>query len=281
MLYKIRKMKRSELDLAVEWAAKEGWNPGLYDGNSFYETDRKGFLMGFLDTEPISSISAISYGDDYGFLGFYIVKPEYRNKGYGIQIWNAALKHMGNKNIGLDGVVAQQESYKKSGFNLAYRNIRYAGKASINNSYDSVETIPVSEIPFELLVMYDSKMFSTSRSKFLRLWIPQPQSLVIGILEEGNIKSYGMIRKCRVGYKVGPLFAENGRYADIIFSKLMKFAGVDEPVFLDVPEPNKEGIKLAKRYVMKPVFETARMYTKTQPEINLNKVFGVTSFELG
>ena len=281
MIYKIRKMKRSELDLAVEWAGKEGWNPGLYDGDSFYGTDPDGFLMGFLDSEPVSSISAISYGDDYGFLGFYIVKPEYRNKGYGIQIWNAALKQMGNKNIGLDGVVEQQERYKKSGFKLAYRNIRYAGKASVNNTFDGVETIPVAKIPFEQLELYDSKMFSTSRSKFLRLWISQPQSLAIGILEGKNIMGYGMIRKCHIGYRVGPLFAENGRYADIIFSKLMKFVGVDEPVYLDVPEPNMEGLKLVEKYKMKPVFETARMYTKNPPVIDLNKVFGVTTFELG
>jgi len=32
---------------------------------------------------------------------------------------------------------------------------------------------------------------------------------------------------------------------------------------------------------MKPMFETARMYTKKPPIINLNKVFGVTTFELG
>jgi len=32
---------------------------------------------------------------------------------------------------------------------------------------------------------------------------------------------------------------------------------------------------------MKPMFETARMYTKEEPEAPLNKVFGVTTFELG
>jgi hypothetical protein len=32
---------------------------------------------------------------------------------------------------------------------------------------------------------------------------------------------------------------------------------------------------------MKRVFETARMYTGPDPRIELNKVFGVTSFELG
>ena len=32
---------------------------------------------------------------------------------------------------------------------------------------------------------------------------------------------------------------------------------------------------------MKPMFETARMYTKGKPNIDLQRVFGVTTFELG
>jgi hypothetical protein len=32
---------------------------------------------------------------------------------------------------------------------------------------------------------------------------------------------------------------------------------------------------------MLPVFSTVRMYSKTAPELPLNKIFGVTTFELG
>ncbi|MBI4065419.1 hypothetical protein HY409_03560 [Candidatus Gottesmanbacteria bacterium] len=52
-------------------------------------------------------------------------------------------------------------------------------------------------------------------------------------------------------------------------------------MYLDVPETNKKADALAKRYKMKPMFETARMYTKTPPEVALHRVFGVTTFELG
>ena len=30
----IRKMTKSELLIAVDWAKQEGWNPGLYDARS-------------------------------------------------------------------------------------------------------------------------------------------------------------------------------------------------------------------------------------------------------
>ena len=58
--YKIRTMTRQDLNIAVEWATKEGWNPGVYDTDAFYKTDPNGYFMGFLGDEPISSISAVS-----------------------------------------------------------------------------------------------------------------------------------------------------------------------------------------------------------------------------
>jgi len=57
--YKIRPMKRDEMNLAVEWAAAEGWNPGLNDAEPFYAADPGGFLLGLKDGEPIAMISAV------------------------------------------------------------------------------------------------------------------------------------------------------------------------------------------------------------------------------
>lgn len=41
--YTIRSMSRSEVDLAIAYAAAEGWNPGKYDAESFYLCDNNGF----------------------------------------------------------------------------------------------------------------------------------------------------------------------------------------------------------------------------------------------
>ncbi len=123
-------MTRSDLDLAIAWAAAEGWRPGLADGDSFYAADPQGFWLGELEGTPISCISAVAYNDCYGFLGFYIVHPGYRGQGYGWQTWQHALAYLGDRQIGLDGVVAQQANYQSCGFELVYRNIRYGGQVS-------------------------------------------------------------------------------------------------------------------------------------------------------
>lgn len=107
--YEVRTITENEMEIVVEWAAQEGWNPGLNDGSCYYQADPNGFLIGVLDGRPIASISVVKYGDSFGFLGFYIVRPEYRGMGYGMQIWNSGLDYLRGRTIGLDGVVAQQD----------------------------------------------------------------------------------------------------------------------------------------------------------------------------
>ena len=42
-------MKSKELDIAVDWVAKEAWNPGIYDADCFLFQDPKSFLLGKLN----------------------------------------------------------------------------------------------------------------------------------------------------------------------------------------------------------------------------------------
>lgn len=280
MSYKIRPVSQAELEIAISWAAKEGWNPGLYDVEAFHAADPQGFLMGFLDNEPISAISVVAYDDTFGFLGLYIVKPEYRSQGYGYKLWKEALKHLPTQNIGLDGVVAEQDTYKKTGFTLIYRNIRYEGVGSEKQESPLSNIVPLSKLPFSQLLAYDNQIFPVSRPSFLKKWIKQPESLSIGWVEDEQLRGYGMVRKCQVGYKVGPLFTDNKQIAKTLFDQMRIFVG-NNPIFLDTPEVNQAAVKLAESYNMKPMFETARMYTKEEPNVPIEKVFGVTTFELG
>ncbi len=52
-------------------------------------------------------------------------------------------------------------------------------------------------------------------------------------------------------------------------------------IFLDVPQPNRDAVGLAQSLALTPVFQTARMYRGPVRPVALDKVFGVTTFELG
>ena len=80
----VRNMTAADIDLAIEWAASEGWNPGLHDAACFRHADPGGFFVGELHGEAIASLSAIAYDSDFGFIGLYIVKPAFRGQGLGL-----------------------------------------------------------------------------------------------------------------------------------------------------------------------------------------------------
>lgn len=100
---RIRKMTREEAEFAIKMAVGEEWNPGIHDGEIFYETDPDGFFVAEIEGKPIGCASAVAYDDSFGFLGLYVVKPEFREKGVGGKLTEKCLEHLGNRNIGLDG----------------------------------------------------------------------------------------------------------------------------------------------------------------------------------
>ncbi len=278
--YIIRTMKEKDVDTIIKWAAAEGWNPGNSDSSCFFNTDPNGFFIGELNGEAIGCISAVAYDDKFGFMGFYIVKEEFRGKGYGIKLFEKAVEYLGDRCIGLDGVVEQQDNYRLSGFEYAYRNIRFEGivkKTTKSPSYIK----NISDVPFKDIIEYDRPNFPVVRSNFLELWLNQSGIKALCIYENEQIKGYGVIRPCKEGYKIGPLFADNSKFAKDILNSLVSNLKMGTPYYFDVPEVNKEAVLIATAFDMTKVFETARMYKNSTPSLSIDKIFGITTFELG
>jgi Acetyltransferase (GNAT) domain/Acetyltransferase (GNAT) family len=275
----IRTMRMNEISLAVNWAAAEGWNPGLADDACFATVDPQGFFIGELDGVPAATISCVNYDANFAFLGFYIVRENLRGCGYGLRIWNKAIAHAGSRVIGLDGVVAQQDNYKKSGFHLAYANVRYGG---IVEAPDAPQTgiVALGEIPFAMVEAYDATVFPAPRPAFLRAWISAPGHIGCALMRDGALAGWGVIRPCRKGSKIGPLVADDRATAEAVLSALLAGVGGGE-IFLDVPAINRDAVALAEGFGLAPVFETARMYTGAIRPLRLERVFGITTFELG
>jgi GNAT superfamily N-acetyltransferase len=275
---RIRPMRPDELSLAVDWAAAEGWNPGLADAACFGAVDPEGFLVGEVDGEAAATISCINYDASFAFLGFYMVRPDLRGRGLGLQIWKAAIVHAGTRVIGLDGVVAQQANYRKFGFELAYPNIRYGG--SVTAGTPTAGVVALNDVPMAVVEADDATIFPASRPAFLRAWIGASGHIGGARMRDGRLAAWGVIRPCRRGWKVGPLAADDRASAEAVLSALIADIGGGE-IFLDVPSVNHEAVALARDLGLAPVFETARMYTGRVPPLRLERVFGVTTFELG
>lgn len=271
----IRSLVQDEVSIAVEWAAREGWNPGRSDAQTFYKADPSAFMGAFVDDTLAAVISVTQYDKTYAFLGFYICDPTHRGTGIGLALWNEALAKFGGITVGLDGVVEQQENYRSSGFVFSHNSSRYGGYPAGLTKRHNVRPIGNAA----MLESYDTGVSGIPRPAFLSAWLQQPASSALCVIERGSIRGWGLIRPCLEGSKIGPLFADTREVAESLFSALAD--GHQGPVFLDAPETNEAAISLLNSSEMTPVFSTARMYRGTPPPIDISRTFGITSFEFG
>jgi GNAT superfamily N-acetyltransferase len=275
--FRVRAMRPDEVAIVVDWAAAEGWNPGLADAGCFAAADAGGFLLGEHQGEPAATLSVVNHDAHFAFLGFYIVRPDLRGRGFGWRTWQAGIGRAGSRSIGLDGVVAQQDNYRKSGFDFAYNNVRYGGVPAGLRAGEA--TVPLRDVPFELIAQSDAAVFPANRPAFVHEWIEAKGHEGCALIRNGRLVGWGVIRPCRRGRKVGPLVADDRAAAHAVLAALV--GAENSEIFLDVPQPNGDAVGLAQSLALTPVFETARMYRGPVRPVALEKVFGVTTFELG
>lgn len=276
----VRTLTPSEAVTAIDWAAAEGWNPGLSDLPCFLAQDPGLFLALEQGGRLAALIAATRYAGGFGFIGFYIARPEQRGQGHGIAVWRAAMAQLEGRLVGLDGVVAQQANYRKSGFLLAWNNIRFAGPAPALAA-PAAGIVDAAAVPFAALAALDRSVFPAPREDFLRAWLTAPGHVALAALRDGAVTGFGVIRPAREGHKLAPLVADDAGTAEALAAALIARVPPGGVVSIDVPEPQRDAVRLAESLGLTPVFETARMYTGPAPAARLPRIYGITSFELG
>lgn len=278
-------LSRAQFDQAVEWAAAEGWNPGLYDADVFWESDPEGYLGAFDATgELIATGSVVSYGGRFGFMGFFIVRKDLRGQGIGTRLWIHRRDHLRSRlhpdaAIGMDGVFAMQDWYRRGGFEFTHRNLRMQGTA-VERTIDRTGLVDLATRPLADLVAFDAAHFGVERPEFIEQWIRLPESRALGRVRDDALVGLGVIRRCREGHKIGPLFAADPDVAEQLFTALTaEVAG--ETIVLDTPEIHDDAMALARDRGLSEFFGCARMYYGPAPATPWERIYGVTTFELG
>ena len=279
----LKKLNKNGLQTLIDWASNEGWNPGKNDIDVFWNTDPNGFYGFYYEDTLIAGGAIISYNNEFGFMGLFIVHKNYRNKGIGRKLWHFRRDHLikrlhTNASIGMDGVLAMQPFYNRGGFKIAFRDERYE---FISTEIPfSVHVAEITTEDFEEINTFDSVNFGCQRTLFLKNWLQMPESKAIKYTENNTILGYAVIRKAEKGYKIGPLFANNKIIAEELFKSCLSIAP-NESLFLDIPTVNQNAVDMVKKYNGKYVFECARMYYGSAPKIDINTIYGITTFELG
>ena len=93
----IRPMSRAELEMVLDWAAAEGWNPGRNDAACFHAVDPEGFLLAEVAGRPVAAIAAVRAAPGQGFIGLYLAIPDARGQGHGMALWRAGMARLAGR----------------------------------------------------------------------------------------------------------------------------------------------------------------------------------------
>jgi GNAT superfamily N-acetyltransferase len=275
----IRPIVKEDWETIASWVGALGWNPGIKDGECMKMTDPDGMFMAELDGLPVGCNTAMVYDSTYGFLGGLVVNPEVRSKGYGTILTNHSLQYMGNRNIGLDAMATTRKWLAQTyGFINAYLHIRYEGV--ITGARTSSSIVPLADVPFASICSYDAACFPVPREKFLRIWLEAYGSGGFASMRNNKLAGFGVLRQALHGFRIGPILADDADTAEEIMLALGTLAG-ESKVAIDVPEINSSAVKLAEKFGLKRGFDTVRMYSKVVPDLPMERVFGIASYEFG
>jgi len=285
MTAQFHELTRSEQETLLEWAAAEGWNPGIRDAEAFWNLDPHGFLGFEVDGELAGGGAIIRHSSRFGFMGLFIVGPDCRGRKLGAQLWTARRDRLLSRldpgaTIGLDGVDAMVPFYERGGFKPFTRHRRFELADSSIAEIDESNVVQLSTVDFELVNQFDYDCFPRGRRKFLENWLSQPGTMSLGIMGDGGLGGFGVMRPCQTGWKVGPLFADTLFDADQILKSLRSRAD-GQPVYIDAPDNNSDALELCRSHGMTEVFGCVRMYLGPIPNLEHHLIYGVTTLEVG
>lgn len=281
----IRSLSQSHVQTLVRWAAEEGWNPGPFDAEAFWATDPEGFLGVTDGNELIAGGSIVRHNPSFGFMGLFIVAPQYRGQKIGTALWTRRRDTLLSRLeaggvIGLDAVTSMIPFYHRGGFEVAYRQRRFQWSPHAIEVRGVGEVINAGEYPLEAIKKFDKGCFPGPRDSYLNAWLSIPNITTVIVRDATGLKGYCVLRPCLNGSKIGPLHADSMATAEDLLDRLAA-TDAPRPFYIDMPDENPLAQSLAESRGLEHVFECTRMYYGKAPSLDLSKVFGITSFELG
>ena len=242
----VRTMRPDEISIAVDWAAAEGWNPGLADAACFAAADPEGFFIGELDGAPAATVSCVNYGASFAFLGFYIVREDLRGprlRTAHMERGHRARRPARDRARWRGGAAAELPEVRVRA-RLCQRPLRRHRRGPGCAAQAGV--VALTEVPLAAVEAYDATVFPAPRTAFLRAWIGSPGHVGCALVRDGGLAGWGVIRPCRKGRKIGPLVADDRATAEVVLSALLASVGGGE-IFLDVPGINRDAVALGAR----------------------------------
>ena len=282
----IRPMTRDELDVVLDWADEEGWNPGLADADVFWRIDRSGLWAVDVDGVLVGSGATIAHGSNHVVIGLVHVRPEHRRQGIATRTFpwlvDGALSRMAEgTTVALDVPDHLHDLAERFGFRPVRRIARMVGRAAESRrGAHAGEVRALASVPVDAVVDYDATHVGAQRRDLLETWLHPQGGFSLGVYEGRALRGMAVMRPARRGYRIGPLFADDPDIAEELMGSLSRLV-LGHTVTLDVPTDNPHALALAARHGLTETSSVVHLELGDVAPAPEGSVYAVTSVEIG
>lgn len=189
-------------------------------------------------------VVAFSYPNNTGWVAFFIMTAAFRGQGMGRQLWTemeSTFRANGTKIIGLDGVQEQVGTYKRRGF-VDIASIPLMVRDSLKtkpldveaDSEQAVGLHDIKNVDPNLLAKLDREHTGLDRCAY---WsteglLSRPNSNGFAIVRGKELTGFIFVRRCELGYRFGPLYAETYVEAKQLLQRAMNETAASHETFI-------------------------------------------------
>ncbi len=268
----IRQMNHIDIPFAMELKNIAGWNQTEADWMRYMNLEPDGCFIAEVDGEKAGTGTALSYGK-FGWIGMILVHPTKRRLGLGTEMLHKTIGYLQSKGvtcIKLDATPMGKQVYIPLGFEDEYEVQRFERKARFEGELEQViafpdlNVLPITADVLDEIVAFDADYFGAKRKLSLtELWNSSLEQAYYMRNEQG-IVGIIMAHQGQNALQIGPWIAKDAGAAEQLFAKVVNF-NANSSIFLDVPCPNEDGIKLMEQYGFTVQRGFYRMYLGGNP----------------
>jgi len=284
--FSIRPFKDEDIDFAYKLNVMEQWDDTRNDIKRMFNGEPNGCFIAEIKSKPVGHVFSISYGR-LGWIGFLIVKAEYRRRGRGTLLTRRAMGYLLSCNvetIKLEAVSAIADLYRKLGFVDEYDSLRFTGVSRKITSLSSHRINTLKREGIKQLTKFDAEYFGANRTKVLhRLYQENPKLCFVSRIGS-RIVGYIMFRKTKSGYRIGPWVCnpENPQVARELLMECMETIGHNAKLYVGVPAMNEVAVEILQDFDFRQYSKSIHMHFGEKLETErVDGVFAIGGPEKG
>jgi GNAT superfamily N-acetyltransferase len=282
----IRQFTRDDIDFAVNQTAIEGWFYTPIELERMLRMDPEGSFVFEQGGERLGFVTTVTYGRT-GVMGHLIVDKKGRGRKIGDTLVQAAVDYMKGRGVDSMLLYATAEGariYKRYGYKAGDEIwCVHSHMDQITGKTPSPLCSPILKDDLDTIGAVDAQLFGDDRTRLIKSLFDEFPGNAFKIERAGRIDGYIFARPNPTGYDLGPwvCLTEDVGDADALFQTALAH-GPRGTLYLGVFFRNQAACGIAEPL---PKVRTWRipLMVRGEPRYisGINKVFGITAFELG